>query len=366
LRRAPGSYSAIRVNAMHLLALGYDGRGETANADRAYAQAMQELERIGRENTNESATLLNNWAIARASTDTLGAFELQGRAIEALKAGESADAVPAAFLANYARLLNRLARYKEARSVYEEARKDARRHENVPTVGTAGLGLARACRSLGDLRCASESLRDAEPALRSSFPAGHYFLADLSHERGMLAAAEGDLESARRLLFEALDLHEKFAEKHASHIETLLELSRLERRSGRIDDAERHARRAREVAEGFRGGFPHSAWVGLSQVALAEVELAGGNGSEAHRLLEEAISEMRPTLGALHPAVVEAQRLLMSGAGALRGVSSRRSTPITPGSGKPDGGLHFVRGRAGIRPNSRVSSQANSQEGCLE
>jgi tetratricopeptide (TPR) repeat protein len=365
LRRAPRAFSAIRANAMHVLALGYDGRGETANADRAYAQAMKEFERIGRDDTNDGATLLNNWAITRATTDTLGAFELQGRAIAVLETGESAS-VPAAFLANYGRLLNRLARYKEARSVYEEARKNARRHENVPTVGTASLGLARACRSLGDLGCAGEALRDAEPALRSSFPAGHYFLADLSHERGMLAAAKGDPESARRLLFEALDLHEKFAEKHASHIETLLELSRLELRSGRIDDAERHARRAREVAEGFRGGFPHSAWVGLSQVALAEVELAGGNGSEAHRLLEEAISEMRPTLGALHPAVVEAQRLLMSGAGALRGVSSRRSAPITPRSGKPDGGLYFVRCRAGIRPNCRVSSQANPQEGCSE
>ncbi len=142
-----------------------------------------------------------------------------------------------------------------------------------------------------------------EPALRSSFPAGHYFLADLFHERGMLAAAEGDIESARRLLCEALDLHEKFAEKHASHIETLLELSRLELRSGRIADAERHARGALVLAEGFRGGFPHSSRVRLSQVAVAEVDPARGNESEARRLFEEAVSHMRPTLGDSHPAV---------------------------------------------------------------
>jgi eukaryotic-like serine/threonine-protein kinase len=324
LRRAPGSFAAIRANAMHVLALGYDGRGETANADRAYAQAMKEFERIGRENTNDGATLLNNWAITRATVDTLGAFELQGRAIAALEAGQSAEAVPAAFRANYGRLLNRLARYREARSVYQRAREDARRHENVRTVGTTSLGLARACRSLGDLDCARAALREAEPALRSSFPAGHYFLADLSHERGMLAAAYGDDQSALRLLTEALDMHEKEDEKHASHIETLLELWRLELRSGRIADADRHARRALELAEGYRGEIPHSSFVGLSQAALAEVELARGNESEARRLFGEAVSHMRPTLGDSHPAVVEAQSRLTGGSASSTAAAKRR------------------------------------------
>ncbi len=305
---------------MHVLALGYDARGETANADRAYAQAMEQFERIGRDDTNDGATLLNNWAITRAATDTLGAFELQGRAIAVLEAGESSATVPAAFRANYGRLLNRLARHAEARSVYAGAREDARRHENVPTVGTTSLGLARACRSLGDLDCARAALRDAEPALRTSYPAGHYFLADLSHERGMLAAAEGDRENARRLLSEALDMHEKAAEKHASHIETLLELSRLELQSGRIDEADKHARRALELAEGFRGGFPHSAWVGLSQAALGEVERTRGEDAEARRLFGEAVTHMGPTLGESHPAVLEAKSHL---AGTSASIASR-------------------------------------------
>ena len=256
LRRVPNAFPAIRMNAMHLLALGYDMRGETANADRAFAQAMEQLERIGREDTTDAATLLNNWALTRATTDTLGALELQGRAIATLKAGESAEAVPAAFQANFGRLLNRLARSGEARSVYERARKDARRHDNVRTVGTTSLGLARACRSLGDLDCARAALREAEPALRSTFPAGHFFLADLSHEQGMLAAAEGDRENARRLLSEALGIHAKASEKHVSHIETLLELSRLELRSGRTAEADKHGRRALELSEGFRRRNP--------------------------------------------------------------------------------------------------------------
>jgi tetratricopeptide (TPR) repeat protein len=206
--------------------------------------------------------------------------------------------------------LNRLARYGEARSVYERARDDARRHDNVRTVGTTSLGLTRACRSLGDLDRARAALRDAEPALRSTFPTGHLFLADLSHEQGMLAAAEGDHERARRLLSEALGIHEKASEKHVSHIETLLELSRLELRSGRIAEAERHARRALKLAEAFRGEIPRSAWVGMSQAVLGEVDRARGDDSEARRLFGEAVSQMGPTLGESHPALLEAKSRL--------------------------------------------------------
>src|SRR5262249_52027444 len=152
------------------------------------------------------------------------------------------EAVPAAFRANYGRLLNRLARYREARSVYERARAEARQHENVPTVGTTSLGLARACLSLGDLPCAREALREAAPAIGSSFPAGHGFIAGLQAERGLLAAAEGDPEAARRLLADAVDIYEKGSERYPSHIEALLGLARLELRTGRPTEADRRAR----------------------------------------------------------------------------------------------------------------------------
>ncbi|HEY1251791.1 MAG TPA: protein kinase, partial [Thermoanaerobaculia bacterium] len=273
IRRDPAAFPGLRINATHLLALGYDMRGDTAGAEDAYTDAWNQLHRFGRDDSNEAATLLNNWAIARSNTDILGGFDLQARAIAVMEAGETAGAVPAAFRANYGRLLNRLARYREARSVYERARAEARQHDNVLTVGTTSLGLARACRSLGDLSCAREALREADPALRSSFPATHGFIAELSAERGLLAAAAGDEESARRLLTEAVGIFEKSSERYPSHVETLLGLTRLELQAARVEEADRWARRALELAERFRGRVPRSAWVGLSQAALAEVDL---------------------------------------------------------------------------------------------
>jgi hypothetical protein len=63
---------------------------------------------------------------------------------------------------------------------------------------------------------------------------------------------------------------------------------------------------------------PRSAWVGLSQAALAEVDLGRGNATEARRLLTESLDQMRPTLGDSHPAVVEAQSRLAGTRAAAR------------------------------------------------
>ncbi len=309
MRRDPAAFPGIRINATHLLGIGYDMRGDIARAEDAFSETWKQFQRFGRDDTNDAATCLNNWAFVRGSTDILGAFQLQARAIAVMEAGESAETVPAAFRANYGRLLNRLARYREARSVYERARAEARQHENVPTVGTTSLGLARACRSLGDFPCAREALREAAPALSSSFPAGHGFIAELAAERGMLAAAEGDAETGRRLLIEAVDIYEKSSERYPSHIEALLGLARLELQTGRLDQADRRARRALELAESYRGRVPRSAWVGLSQATMGEIDRTRGSEEEARRLFIESLAQMRPTLGDSHPAARSADRL---------------------------------------------------------
>jgi serine/threonine-protein kinase len=326
MRRDPAAFPGLRIHATHLLALGYDMRGDTAGAEDAFTDAWNQLHRVGRDDSNEAATLLNNWALARSSTDILGGFDLQARAIAVMETGDTAEAVPAAFRANYGRFLNRLARYKEARSVYERARAEARQHENVLTVGTTSLGLARACRSLGDLPCAREALREADPALRSSLPAYHGFIAELSAERGLLAAASGDPEAARRLLTEAAGIFEKSSERYTSQIETLLGLARLELQAGRLEEADRWARRGLDLAERFRGRVSRSAWVGLSEASLAEIELARASEAEARRLFTESLNQMRPTLGDSHPAVLEAQRRLAGNTargGSPRGTASR-------------------------------------------
>jgi eukaryotic-like serine/threonine-protein kinase len=306
LRHRPGAFPETRANALHVLAIAHRMRGDTSDADRLFAQALEQLRRIGREDTTDAAVLLHNWAINVGITSPLEALNLTRRVVD-IFGGGSADSVPTPARHNYGVALNRLARYAEARAVHEATRSLARRHQNVQAVGLSSQQIACACRGLGDLVCARAALAEADGALRSSYPAGHRFFADLSREQGLLAAAQGNTADARRLLSEAVAIHEKVPEKHISHVETLFELARLEVRLGLAGEAEKHAQTALELAERLRGETPRSAWVGLSQLALGGVHRAQGDVAAARRLFADALGHMTPTLGEAHPAVREAR-----------------------------------------------------------
>lgn len=309
LQGRPAAYTDVRASALQLLAVGRRMKGDTAGADRAFAEALDYLRSIGREDTSDAAVLQHNWAINVALTSPLQALELNRRVI-AIFEGSSPDSVPLPSRGNYAVQLNRLARYAAARPVLEGARALARRKGNSQAAGGSSLQMARACRGLGDLACARTALAEAEADLRSSYPEGHRVLADLACEQGLLAAAEGRPEEGARVLSAALKLHEAVPEKHVSHIETLLALAELELALRRPAEAERHARAALGLADGLRGETPHSAWVGLSQLALARVLEAQGAPAPARGLLADAVAHMSSTLGESHPALADARRRL--------------------------------------------------------
>jgi tetratricopeptide (TPR) repeat protein len=297
----------LRGNAFHLLARAHDERGETGSAERAYAEAGKELERMGASETNSGMVLLNNWALLRAVTDPLGALAMQSRVVATHGSGDAVAAIGAIDLYNYGTVLYRLARFPEARAAYERSLKVARTGKKAADAAVASLGIAACCRRLGDLACAREHLGDAAPLLRSDKPRGYTFLAELSQEEGLQAAAAGDLDTARQLLANAVKIHDQERERHVSEIETRLELAKLELRAGRTDEAEARARDALARAEKRRDDLPRSAWVGLSQLVLGEVLQARGDTAAARGLFTQSLEQMTATLGKEHPAVKDAR-----------------------------------------------------------
>jgi serine/threonine-protein kinase len=299
----PNGFDAARAVALSILAQARETQGRTSEAERAYAEAARQLERLGRADTQPGATLLNAWARVRSSTgDMLGALELQNRSIAVMEA--------AAFHGNRGRILNRLGRDREAIESYKRALALAQELNIARTAASAKLGLARVCRALGDLPCARTRMTEAAPALEKSWPAGHVFFADLAHEQALLALAEGDTETAATRFEEALARHAKVPAKQMSYIETLVAVSRLEVTSGRLDEAERHARDALKLANELRGDRPTSSWVGLSELALGNVARARGNTVEARTRFQAAASNLEPTYGASHRATEEARAAL--------------------------------------------------------
>jgi serine/threonine-protein kinase len=300
---APNGFAATRANALGILAVGLEMQGKTSESERVFAEVMRQLERLGRARSPTGAILLNDWSRQRAvAGDMLGALQLQNRSIEVLETSLK--------IGNLGRLLHRLGRPAEARQAYERTLALARKEKNPRVEPSAHLGIGRACRALGDLACAQAALAEAEPGLRKAFPAGHFYHADLAHERGLLALAEKDVDTARKRLDEALVLHAKSPEKHMSHIETLVEAAKLALAEGRVDDAERHARQALELARLLRGDRPLSSWVGLSELVLGAVGRARGDEVVARSHFESALANLGPTYGESHPATEEARAAL--------------------------------------------------------
>ncbi|HSS27619.1 MAG TPA: tetratricopeptide repeat protein [Usitatibacter sp.] len=297
-----------RVWALEILAVARSMQGDSASSNRIFAQSYELLDRIGQQDSGVAGVVLNNWANNLAVTSPSEALALHQRVI-AIFEGQDPESVPMPVRLNYGFELNRLARFREARAAHESVRAAALKHDNTRMLGLSDIGLAAACRGLGDLACARAALREAGPALRP-FPPGQRVFADLARERGLLAAAEGRVDEARQLLAEALAIHTRVPEKHVSHVATLLELANLELQTGDAAQAEAHARAALVLAEHFRGGTQHSSWVGLSQAALGDIAAVRHEEAAAREWFRQAVDQIQPTLGDAHPVLVAIKKKL--------------------------------------------------------
>jgi serine/threonine-protein kinase len=318
LDRRPGRSPEERSDAMQQLALARMMQGKTAEADRMFGQALEQMRAIGMQDTTGGALLYANWAQNLALTNTLQALERQGRVITIFET-ENPGSVPMPMRVNYGLSLNRLARYREARAVYEQVRTAARPQRNPLLVALSNEGVARACRNLNDRACAHAALKEAEETLKT-FPPDHRSRTGLLREEGLLAADEGQMEEGRRLVTAALEIQQKAPLRNASHVETLLALAQLELRLGDAAQAAAHARTALERAEALRGGVPTSAWVGLSEVALGEIAEAQHDATAARPHFERALVQLIPTVGETHPATLAAKSRL---AGRDSGATAR-------------------------------------------
>jgi hypothetical protein len=239
-----------------------------------------------------------------ANVDSLDALEKFGRLVQESR-DDRGQRLPT--LHNYAVQLLRVGRPREARLVLERVQATARERGLAQALVFSAAALARACRELGDLACARDTLRATEKGL-AGLPADHGVRGDLALQQALLAEAEGRRADVRPLLIEAHRIYQPLGS--GKLIETLLELARFEVRQGSPVEAEARAREALGVAERLRGGEPRSSWVGLSQMALADARRAQADDVGARELARQALDHMVPTLGGGHPRVIAANALL--------------------------------------------------------
>jgi eukaryotic-like serine/threonine-protein kinase len=311
----PTPAASKRIDALAVLAYGHYLARESREADAGYARLMNELKRAGRDETLLAADTCNNWALVHYQGNIAKAEPLCRRAVELRRAIEGAGAIAPSVTFNYAGVLQQLARYDEAEPLYQETIRtaSARQEERIET--DAMLELADLYLHRGDVPRAASQLQTLGPLLSGPHP-DPFRQVQMRYFQGRLALAKGDAATARDRFASVVEIFERRKSRLAMFVFALDGLARSRIALGDTAAAATAAGRAIEVATSFVEPGTPSYLIGLSKLALADAQLAGGDRDAAQASYRQAIEHLGVALGNDHPATAAARRGLASAGGA--------------------------------------------------
>jgi serine/threonine-protein kinase len=297
------------------LATSYRMTGKLNDADDMFRQASSLLVSLGRDDTQNAATLYNNWGNTLILLgQPLEAERVFRRAIAIDSSGEHEQSVAPLVLINYARSLRDLARFAEAADYAERGCVEARRAGDERVVNFGLILLAGIYRGLGDFPRAAGMIAEVEPRLRRVLPAGHYAFASLMSERALLAEARGDLHAAVDLANQAMTLVEttvRAGGEGSFYLPVfLVRRSALELRLGRAGEATVDAARAVAILQAAARPGTFSSSLGLAHLARGRALHAQGKHEEAGAALRLAAEHLDHTVNPDHPDTRTARRLV--------------------------------------------------------
>ncbi len=314
LAQSPFRSDPEQLDSMIVLASAYNHAGKRGQASAVYKQAAEQLQALGRDQTQMAATLFNNWGttLIRAG-QPLDAEKALRRSIEIARYGPGDDSITPTTLGNYAYVLYQLGRLDEATGYAEQAYAKARESGDDSAANFALMHRARIYRSKGDLVRSGEMLSELRARLARSLPPSRVGTAVLTSELALNAKAAGDLRQAKRLIDTAVSMMEALAKggRGAPEYEgkMLIYRSEIELQLGQV--AEAVADGSRAVQQTQQGAVP-----GSNSLDVGHAYLALGRGLQAERKLEQAQAAFRSaaenldaTLGKDHLETSEARRL---------------------------------------------------------
>jgi len=294
------------------VAEAYRMAGRHVEASAAFSAAYDRMVVMGRDRTEKTGTLLNNWGLARY---LLGhpqeAERLFRRAVDIGSADASGASVSPMLLTNLARPVLELGRVEEAIQVAERADAEASRvGDNVVHVQSMLL-LATAYREHGNLARAAALLAEFERVQRErGVPAGHVAYAALSSEQALLAQARGDLDAATAAADRAVAIAEASDQGRDMLARSLVRRANLALARGQPEAAVADARRglALELEKVEPGSV--TSVMGRAYLSLGAALSAAGAAAEANTALLEARRHLEGSVGAAHADTGRARTLL--------------------------------------------------------
>ncbi len=276
----------------------YSMRGNTAEAERHYAESLARLAKIGRGESVATYSIRSSWAAIAAQTgDTLRALHDYEQLQQVVAATSLSGKPPAYLLSSRGSLLAQLARYPDALEALDEAIDLSRQSDN-----TAGIVIGSAARadvriSMGDVTAAVQELQDLAPLIESMASDGD-LIQRVTRVQARIAAAEGRLPAA------LAGYSELIARPNIS--QTMLARALAERadvylKLGKPDLALADAQRDLQVARGLQSDKPYSSYTGRALAVLARCQRARAAPAEARAAAAEAAVNLAKTLGDDHP-----------------------------------------------------------------
>jgi len=290
------------------VAEAYRMAGRNREAAAAFEEAYARLAALGRDGTERAGTILNNWALA---VHTLGhpleAERLFRRAIAISSADSSERNVSPMLLNNLARVLNELARFREARSYAERAYAEAKKAGDEIVIGqTLSVRFGIAIEE-HDAPRAAAILAELRPRWTRMMPPKHIAFAVLPIYEAMLASELGDHAQAVAKADRAVVLVEA-NEQGLDYLPTFLfRRARVNLRAGRFDQAAADARRELELERKATGDDGDYSGVGRAYLMLGRALDGEGKTEEARAAFEAALEQLEPSLGTDHPKTREAR-----------------------------------------------------------
>jgi tetratricopeptide (TPR) repeat protein len=269
------------------------------------------FEAIGRDESHVAMGVLNGWGILAMGTgDPAASLKIFDRAIEIARKRLPDGHPPPDLLFNQAMALAALGRYDEAARQFDRMRVRALADNNANMAAGAVAGAADADLQAGDFAGAQQRLNSLTDAERGTLVPDTARMLRLAVVKARLLAKQQKYDAADKVLTQVLASFERKGAiirrrviAMTFHADVLLAM-------GRIDAAAVEAQRALDMAQLTRGKKTHSDLVGLARSAQGRIQFAQGDRAKAAQSLNDAIENLKGTLGDDHPDTRAAAELI--------------------------------------------------------
>jgi len=286
--------------------------GHIAEAQRAYASTIEQLNALGRGEQSVAMIIHSNWAIAdHYAGNPRSALAHLDRALAiARKRGVHED--EAAIYVGRAQQLYQLGRYEEALHDGQVAQQSAEKNHNAMMTAIAKQWMARTRLALGQVAPAELLMKQAEAMIGATVPEEGIIPQVAGLLRGLLALEQHRCGDAIPYFSKNIDALLANNRRISTLTYTLFLRGKAHVCENDFDAAFEDGVLAYEVAQSLKGASGYSKNSGEAALLLARAASGRGDPDTARKWIAIACQELRGSLGNEHPTTQEALQLSVS------------------------------------------------------